>query len=719
MKKILLHILIFIITCSCIKESAQNISETTSKVTTVKLKLNLSHLEEIATKSLPNVEEAHVANLWILQFNGQTDAAKLVKADYITQVDLNNISISLNTGTSQSVYFIANTFDNTLFNGTNAVINSYSLLDLKNKSLTINSENDIVVSNSGNNYLRMTGKYCGDIPSGSEMSVSLNRNCAKVEFSYTSLPSVNASELDAIVKIQSVQLKNVPKYPKYLCDPSNALVSEPSGIIDYGVINTGIGETSGNTSFYLSENIRGDVPENTSPMQKASTAPLKSTYIEVIGHYYPKDSPIPTKMVIYKIYLGKNSFSNFNVNSNCRYRVNVIFMGTNISDSRIVVDEIPVYVTESNSYMVDADGNERCILIPVSRIISGIAASSAIGGNTLSFDKMADWTAEALWLTWNPVSTGKELLVTKFSNDYLKVKIPTGINGNNAVIAVRQGGKIVWSWHIWITDYKPLPNGLPCIDAKKVTHKYGGAAFLTGGHLENKVVMDRNLGATWTGDQPILPSNIGSSVSKSVNTYGLHYEWGRKDPFPNFDGNTVTPTYIKLYDQNGNLINFPAVNTQRSLSEAINNPMEFLTAAKWCSRLSNDFWNGAGNNKTVFDPCPPGWRIPRLMQMWIGFATNFTNYDSGSATAEVSGPTAGRLYTGISGNATSAASAWYPYCGVIRLSVPGGVAAYWSAEPVVDGYYHPLRIYKGADGVILDYHGFYSGYGLPVRCVQE
>ena len=74
----------------------------------------------------------------------------------------------------------------------------------------------------------------------------------------------------------------------------------------------------------------------------------------------------------------------------------------------------------------------------------------------------------------------------------------TGKVPGNAVIAVcAADGTILWSWHIWVTDD----------DIATKTDKNG------------LVWMDRNLGA------------LSAKPSDAVNTRGLFYQWGRKDPF--------------------------------------------------------------------------------------------------------------------------------------------------------------------------------------------
>ena len=70
--------------------------------------------------------------------------------------------------------------------------------------------------------------------------------------------------------------------------------------------------------------------------------------------------------------------------------------------------------------------------------------------------------------------------------------------GNVLLAAFDADGKILWSWHIWLTDN-------PC----KNLHYVADAKIL---------IMDRNLGAV-------------SADADNQDSYGLLYQWGRKDPF--------------------------------------------------------------------------------------------------------------------------------------------------------------------------------------------
>lgn len=147
-----------------------------------------------------------------------------------------------------------------------------------------------------------------------------------------------------------------------------------------------------------------------------------------------------------------------------------------------------------------------------------------------------------------------------------------------------------WSWHIWIPEEQPK-----AID------------------LGGMVAMDRNLGAVIKNsvdDNPYL-----------VN--GLFYQWGRKDPFP-AARDWYGRTEVQIYNMEGSVISFePELvksGTGLNLYNAIHYPAVFYFSAEAICDWYTE--NGAQNdtlwdvNKTIYDPCPEGWKIPSDMKVW-------------------------------------------------------------------------------------------------------
>jgi hypothetical protein len=172
-----------------------------------------------------------------------------------------------------------------------------------------------------------------------------------------------------------------------------------------------------------------------------------------------------------------------------------------------------------------------------------------------------------LWETYNTndaVSSGTVVESAKIENGKLVIEIPENVHPGNAIVAVRNSsGTILWSWHIWVADYDP--------EATVQTYVSGA------------VLMDRNLGAI-------------SATPGTIESYGLYYQWGRKDPF-------VINGYMLTAPDNAIIYQYkdPAND---NISQAIKNPCVVYNDANW--GYDTNLWS---SNKTMYDPCPAGWRV--------------------------------------------------------------------------------------------------------------
>ena len=111
-------------------------------------------------------------------------------------------------------------------------------------------------------------------------------------------------------------------------------------------------------------------------------------------------------------------------------------------------------------------------------------------------------SVEVLWETFGTATAPKKGdLIAEVSYDggsnTVSLRTASTFREGNALIGAKDArGKILWSWHIWMTD-KPEDQSYKNYSSK---------------------MMDRNLGAT-------------SATPGDVGALGLLYQWGRKDPF--------------------------------------------------------------------------------------------------------------------------------------------------------------------------------------------
>ena len=189
--------------------------------------------------------------------------------------------------------------------------------------------------------------------------------------------------------------------------------------------------------------------------------------------------------------------------------------------------------------------------------------------------------AQVVWQQPAAGASGSVVDAPTMEGSTLKVPV-TGTKGNAVVAVCKSDGTILWSYHIWVSE------------AQDIACRFEEAGAYT--------MLDRNLGAT-------------STTPKDRNAYGLFYQWGRKDPFAR--NLTATRPGGKPYESTpSDLVKTEdATEATGTIAYATRNPQTRLLAAKeWYTGTGgNDLlWGGTaeGSVKTVYDPCPEGYRVP-------------------------------------------------------------------------------------------------------------
>ena len=182
-------------------------------------------------------------------------------------------------------------------------------------------------------------------------------------------------------------------------------------------------------------------------------------------------------------------------------------------------------------------------------------------------------SAEVLWETLcsdSVVNEGDIITSVGIMSQFVIFEVPEVFTPGNALIAVKDAsGNVLWSWHIWITDYDP---------------------YLTSQtYSSGSVMMDRNLGAL----------NAGTTAT----AYGLLYQWGRKDPFVNA-GDVKLTEYAMTYPEDAISFIF-STESNDNLEFSIQNPTTVVDNITW--NKSAELWQ---EDKTIYDPCPLGWKVP-------------------------------------------------------------------------------------------------------------
>ncbi len=221
---------------------------------------------------------------------------------------------------------------------------------------------------------------------------------------------------------------------------------------------------------------------------------------------------------------------------------------------------------------------------------------------------------------------------------------------------------LLWSWNIWAADgYDPEASAV---------------------NADGNVFMDRNLGAVISG--------LGATGSyEPAGAVGNYYQWGRKDPFPtisdytnsqpcqnsNFMFGTPTYTPVKSLQINGqsatgtldgqmfgyrtktgggldsgntwNLIARNDISSDKTtkngvyVSYAVEHPYKYIinnggSFGGYNTWINGDdasyksFWGDAEHQKTLYDPCPAGWRVSSKdeAEKFLAVAVNATMTDN-------------------------------------------------------------------------------------------
>lgn len=209
----------------------------------------------------------------------------------------------------------------------------------------------------------------------------------------------------------------------------------------------------------------------------------------------------------------------------------------------------------------------------------------AVKGNS-SANVGAISSVSILWETYNcetDVIANSVVLEADFdkqaSNDYYEIcfKMPSTLHAGNALIAAKdEGGNILWSWHIWVPE------------TTITTGTYG---------ISTETLMSRNLGA--------LVDTEAVEADVDARSFGLFYQWGRKDPFigsKRLNSSSQAPCA-------GTTKSVSA--TQYTIAQSIANPTTFVGyKGDWMTPEDRTLWT-EGGNKSIYDPCPPGYRVPQ------------------------------------------------------------------------------------------------------------
>ena len=282
-----------------------------------------------------------------------------------------------------------------------------------------------------------------------------------------------------------------------------------------------------------------------------------------------------------------------------------------------------------------------------------------------------------------------------FTKEGNTITITGGTNVGNALLALKASdGTILWSWHIWVVDD---------LADQTYTNCEGQPTFL-----------DRNLGAT-------------SNEYDNRYSIGLYYQYGRKDPFViRTDAFTVTKSG-NYYTADVEITDVVVRNSDNSnMSWTIKNPNKRVVYTEtatgnppagfynWLSPTAEieSNWGSPGKvtsvtecaaskggYKTIYDPCPAGYRVPDYYY--------FTGLTAANGTG-VSGK-------GVKFTVADGVEAVYPLPGTLSVEYKDKGAFYYNYR----GFYWTTALTDNAAiGFLYSYNTFHTSSLGSRTCVR-
>lgn len=259
------------------------------------------------------------------------------------------------------------------------------------------------------------------------------------------------------------------------------------------------------------------------------------------------------------------------------------------NESYISYSEVESFYTlfEGNAIDLSQDGTANSYIVPP---VEGeyVFDASVKGNSTISVGDIH--SVEVLWestMNSETIQKGDLLSNVWIEDDYVHFNVSPMERKGNAVIAAKDNsGNILWSWHIWVVDFDP-------VETQQTYKRWDG--------LYGAKLMDRNLGAI-------------DNTPGSVESFGLYYQWGRKDPF-------VIPGHMNIVP--GNAITYVYYDYMNdTIENAVSHPTVVFDNASWNGR--EDLWQ---SSKTMYDPCPSGWKMPDQDALCVGLGAAATELD--------------------------------------------------------------------------------------------
>ncbi len=340
--------------------------------------------------------------------------------------------------------------------------------------------------------------------------------------------------------------------------------------------------------------------------------------------------------------------------------------------------------------------------------------------------------AEVTWSDENNLVTlpGSPIYRDASGNAYVKFEVKKdNIKSGNAVISVKKGNTILWSWHLWFAPKTALDE-ISVTNAQNKVYKFTNETLgwkpteWTGTSYSAprtvKIKIEQTIANNGTKQIGVITITQNAATTKRSGTTTL-YQWGRNNAFP---GSTVAQGQIISSKEDihmNNKIQKPSYffSTKMDRYKRIDKT-DGLTKYHyfynlWSMNNRNAVAEGKVSTvdvvKTIYDPCPVGFNVP-ANGAFSGFTMSTTD-----ASATFDSNSGHNFWT----NSSHTESIYFPASGFRAaenaiLNAVSTSGNYWAADPndVTDG----CSMGFAKNSVTPLYHNTRT-FGFAVRPVAE
>ena len=360
--------------------------------------------------------------------------------------------------------------------------------------------------------------------------------------------------------------------------------------------------------------------------------------------------------------------------------------------------------TTANCYVLDAPGVYKLPLVYGNARLNGQNNPTAYNGAAFvdyNGDKITQpyinnphdcclvWSDGYYMVKDVKLSDDKKYLVFTIDKDYLQQA--------NAVVAVRDSeGKIMWSWHIWVTERKIYSENI-----HKLHDIFGSSRIYymmqcNLGWVDGKTVYynDRELNFRFTqsasGNVQEMKVSHNGDIFDYKDPGSTYYQWGRKDPLVALrNWHNVGFNDYRLHEigKDGYQYRFEYAPVKQNI--AIQNPNVFYARPEgknidWLDGSNPTLWDADGSNgdlqketsvKTVYDPSPRGFKVPvaRAFAVLVNGYTgdgDLSKLQPGQNPTEITGVLNGKSWEDVPNNPNKNQYIAYPQSNKQGMEIP-------------------------------------------------